>query len=164
MRFVTEQNTTELAPVFDEENPIGITGQMRTWYTTKPNVPTVKSHVSHVVGDSAWEQYAANVFETHGEVIGYAKNDYLGFHINYLWQGARRRYIPDFIVRFKNGITLALEIKGTDNAQNKAKRDALADWVRAVNQAGGFGTWAWDVVFEPAKVHDIIAKHAGQMD
>jgi len=163
MRFVTEQNTTELAPIFDEENPIGSTSRMRTWYTTKPNVPTVKSHVSHVVGDSAWEQYAANVFETHGEVIAYAKNDHLGYYINYLWQGSRRRYIPDFIVRFKNGITLALEIKGTDSAQNKVKRDSLGEWVRAVNQAGGFGTWAWDVVFEPAKVHDVVAKYAGRV-
>ena len=50
MRFVTEQNTTELAPVYDEESPIGSTGQMRAWYTTKPNVPTQKSHISHVVG------------------------------------------------------------------------------------------------------------------
>lgn len=160
MRFVTEQNTTQLALVFDEEHPIGSTGQMRTWYTSRPNVPTRKSHISHVVGDSAWEQYAANLFETHGEVAAYAKNDHLGFFIHYLWQGSRRRYIPDFIIRFKNGVVLALEIKGTDSAQNKAKRDALREWVSAVNEAGGFGTWACDVAFEPAKVHDIVARYS----
>ena len=159
---VREQNTTSLAPVYDEENPIGSTAQMRTWYTTKPNVPTAKSHISHVVGDSAWEQYAANVFEHDraNDVISYAKNDHLGFHIHYMWQGSKRRYIPDFIVRLANGKLLALEIKGEDSAQNKAKRDALAEWVLAVNAAGGFGTWAWDVAFTPAKVHDIIAQHA----
>lgn len=163
MRFVTEQNTTELAPVYDEENPIGSTGQMRAWYTTKPNVPTQKSHISHVVGDSSWEQYAANIFETRDEVVAYAKNDHLGFHINYLWQGSRRRYVPDFIVRLSNGVTLALEIKGEDSPQNKAKRDALAEWVLAVNAAGGFGKWVWDVAFVPAHVTDIVLKHAGAL-
>ncbi|MCW1383924.1 DEAD/DEAH box helicase family protein [Novosphingobium sp. KCTC 2891] len=160
LRFVTEQNTTALTPVFDEENPIGSTGQMRAWYTTKPNMPTGKSHISHVVGDSAWEQYAANVFESREDVIAYAKNDHLSFQIHYLWQGSRRRYIPDFLVRLENGKTLALEIKGTDNQQNKAKREALDEWVRAINSAGGFGQWSWDVAFDPARVNDIVARHA----
>ena len=164
MRFVTSQNTTELTPVFDEENPIGSTGQMRPWYTTKPNFPTIKSHISHVVGDSAWEGYAANVFETKDEVVSFAKNDHLGFQIHYLWQGSRRRYVPDFIVRLRNGVTLALEIKGVDSPQNKAKRDALAEWVNAINAVGGFGTWAWDVAFEAAQVHDIISRHTACSD
>lgn len=158
LRFVTEQNVTALTPVFDEENPIGSTEQMRPWYTTKPNVPTIKSHISHVVGDSAWEQYAANIFERSDDVVAYAKNDHLGFQIHYLWQGSRRRYIPDFIVRLVNGKTLALEIKGADSEQNRAKRAALEEWVRAVNSAGGFGEWVWDVAFEPAQVHDVIAR------
>ena len=92
--------------------------------------------------------------------MAYVKNDHLSFQIHYLWGGSRRRYLPDFLVRLANGKTLALEIKGTDSPQNKAKRDALAEWVTAVNAAGGFGTWTWDVAFEPAQVHDIIAKHS----
>jgi type III restriction enzyme len=84
----------------------------------------------------------------------------LGFQIHYLWAGSRRRFLPDFIVRLVNGKTLALEIKGTDSPQNKAKRDALAEWVTAVNEAGGFGVWAWDVAFEPAQVNDIVERHA----
>ena len=90
----------------------------------------------------------------------YAKNDHLGFHIPYMWQGSRRRYIPDFIVRLINGKTLTLEIKGEDSEQNQAKRAALDEWVKAVNSAGGFGHWAWDVAFAPAEVHNIISKHA----
>jgi type III restriction enzyme len=160
LNFVTEQNTTKLEPVFDEERPIGSTADMRVWYTTKPNFVAQKSHISHVVGDSAWEGHAANVFETRSEVIAYAKNDHLGFHINYLWQGSRRRYVPDFIVRLQNGLTLALEIKGEDSPQNKAKRDALAEWVEAVNAHGGFGAWVSDVAFTPAEVVDIVLRHA----
>ena len=40
---VREQNTEQLTPVFDEDYPIGATGQMRTWYTSKPCFPTQKS-------------------------------------------------------------------------------------------------------------------------
>ncbi len=143
-----------------EENPIGATDQMRTWYTTKPCFPTTKSHISHLVGDSAWEGHAANVFEKRDEVLAYAKNDHLGFQIYYMWAGSRRRYVPDFLVRLAGGTILALEIKGTDSPQNKAKRDALNEWVRAINAAGGFGRWAWDVAFKPGEVQDIVSKHA----
>jgi type III restriction enzyme len=52
-----------------------------------------------------------------------------------------------------------LEIKGEDSPQNKAKRDALAEWVGAVNSAGGFGQWASDVVFKPAEIQDVIARY-----
>lgn len=160
LQFIREQNTEQLTPVFDQENPIGATGQMRTWYTTKPCFPTVKSHISHLVGDSAWEGYAANVFETSNEVVAYAKNDHLGFAVYYMWHGSRRRYVPDFMVKLSNETLLALEIKGSDSPQNKAKRDALDEWVRAINANGGFGRWAWDVVFEPGGLQDIIIKHS----
>tara|TARA_R110002073_G_scaffold333940_3_gene522460 strand:- start:916 stop:2133 length:1218 start_codon:yes stop_codon:yes gene_type:complete len=157
---ISEQNSERLTPVFDEENPIGATGQMRTWYTTKPCFPTQKSHISHLVGDSSWEGQAANVLESREEVVAYTKNDHLGFQVYYLWAGSRRRYIPDFLVRLSHGGMLALEIKGTDSPQNKAKREALHEWVRAVNEASGFGRWSWDVAFKPGEVQDIITRHA----
>jgi type III restriction enzyme len=31
--------------------------------------------------------------------------------------------------------------------------------VQAVNAKGGFGSWCWDVAFNPAEVHDILARH-----
>jgi len=158
--YVTEQNAEGLTPVFDEENPIGATGQMRTWYTTKPCFPASKSHISHLVGDSSWEGHAANVLETRDEVEAYAKNDHLGFQVYYMWAGSRRRYTPDFLVRLAGGTLLALEIKGTDTHQNRAKRAALDEWVKAINASGGFGRWAWDVAFESSDVQDIVTKHS----
>lgn len=160
LRAVSEQNTEHLTPVFDEDNPIGTTGAMRTWFTSKPCFPTTKSHISHLVGDSSWEGHAANVFEKRDDVLAYAKNDHLGFHVHYMWAGSRRRYTPDFIVRLANGTLLALEIKGEDDQKNRAKRAALAEWVNAVNALGGFGRWAWDVAFKPAEVNDIVTRHA----
>ena len=55
-RFVQMQNMEKLVICFDQDNPIGSTASMRTWYTTKPCEPTVKSQISHAVHDSVWEK------------------------------------------------------------------------------------------------------------
>jgi type III restriction enzyme len=160
LRYVDEQNLEHIEPVFDEERPIGTTREMRTWYTTKRCQPARKSQVSHVVVDSAWEAYVANALESSKLVTAYAKNDHLGFQVYYLWNGARRRYIPDFLIRLANGKTLVLEIKGVDSEQDRAKRSALDAWVTGVNAKGGFGLWCADVLFEPAQINDSLARHA----
>lgn len=159
---VEQQNLERLEPVFDEENPIGSTRAMRTWYTTKPSEPTQRSQISHVVVDSAWEKHAANIFETSPLVQAWARNERLGFQVFYLFGGSRRRYLPDFIVRLANGVHLVLEIKGQDSQQDRAKRAALMQWVAAVNAKGGFGRWAFDVAFQPAQIQDILARHSGE--
>ncbi|MDH0056352.1 DEAD/DEAH box helicase family protein [Stutzerimonas stutzeri] len=158
---VQQQNCERLEPVFDSEFPIGSTRLMRTWYSTKPCPDTVKSQISHVVADSTWEAYTANVLEKRKEVQSFAKNDHLGFNIYYLWRGSKRKFVPDFLIKLANGKQLVLEIKGEDSEQNRAKRMALDAWVRAVNSRGGFGTWCWDVVKgEPAGVDDVIVHHS----
>jgi len=158
---IRQQNVERFEPVFDPEFPIGSTRTMRTWYTTKHVVDPVKSQISHAVCDSTWEQYAAARLEARAEVAAWAKNDHLGFQVHYLWRGSRRRFVPDFLVRLTNGKQLVLEIKGEDSDQNRAKRIALDQWVRAVNARGGFGTWCWDVVMgEPARIDDVLSHHA----
>ncbi len=159
LRFVTEQNLERIEPVFDAEFPIGSTRNMRTWYTTKVCHPTVRSQISHMVADSAWEQHAANILETSSLVESYAKNDHLGFQIYYMWNGAKRRYIPDFLIRFTNSKTLVLEIKGENSEQSRAKLSAMRAWVEGVNTKGGFGVWCCDVAYEMAKVQDIVHEH-----
>ena len=146
-------------PVFDEDFPINSTAYMRTWYTTKHCNPTRRSQISHVVVDSTWEQYTADVLEKSDKVTSYAKNDHLGFNVYYMWNGSKRRYVPDFLIRLANGKTLVLEIKGQDSEQNRTKRSALDVWVKGVNEKGGFGEWCWDVVFEPAQIYDKIEQH-----
>jgi type III restriction enzyme len=160
MQGLTEQNLERIEPVFDEEYPIGSTRGMRTWYTTKPCQPTQKSQISHLVADSAWEAHCANVLEQAWEVLAYAKNDHLGFQLHYLWNGTRRRFVPDFLIRLANGKMLILEIKGEDSPQNRAKRQALDAWIKGVNTKGGFGSWAWDVAFEMSGIQDIVKQHA----
>lgn len=160
VRFVNQENAERIELVFDEEQPIGSTGYSRVWYTTRQTRPMRKSQISDLIVDSAWEAYAAEQFEMSDLVQAYAKNERLGYQIQYLWNGSRRRFIPDFLVRLSNGKTLVLEIKGVDSEQNKAKRDALDLWVRGVNAHGGFGVWCWDVAFEMAQIRDILARHA----
>ena len=162
MKYVIEQNTARLEPVFDGERPIGSTRDMRTWYTTRIAEKTQHSQVSHIVVDSGWEKYAANILETHPQVAAWAKNDHLGFSILYLWNGSKRKYIPDFLIRYRSGKTLVLEVKGQDSPQDQAKRAALKQWAEAVNAHGGFGTWACDVVAEEAAgMQDAVARHSG---
>ena len=162
MQYIHQQNQERIEPVFDPETPIGSTRYMRTWYTTKPCQPTQRSQISHMVADSAWEAHAANVLETSPMVLSYAKNDHLGFQVHYLWNGAKRRYIPDFLIRLTNGRTLILEIKGEKSDQTKAKHTALQAWIQAVNTKGGFGLWCSDLAYAAHEIQDIIVKHAGE--
>jgi type III restriction enzyme len=160
LQFVKQQNVEELCPVYDSDRPIGGTGDMRAWYTTRPNLVTIKSQISHVVGDAGWEGYAAGVFERRNDVAAYAKNDHLGFQIVHMWLGSRRKFTPDFLIRLANGRTLVLEIKGRDSPQDKAKREALAEWIAAINSDKGFGEWSHAVAFSPNEIDDIVHRHA----
>ncbi|MDP3298203.1 MAG: DEAD/DEAH box helicase family protein, partial [Thermodesulfovibrionia bacterium] len=45
------ENTESLEPIFDNDNPIRSTGDMRTWYTGKPCAHTKKSHINFCVFD-----------------------------------------------------------------------------------------------------------------
>lgn len=155
-QYLRQENRTALEAIYDEDEPVGRTGDMRTWYTTKPNMLTTKSHISHVVGDASWEGYAANFFEGSDKVASYVKNDHLGFEIYYLWNGSKRRYVPDFLMRMTNGTNLVLEIKGQKSPLNDAKHAALEEWIAAVNEEGRFGVWTWAVAYKPHEVADIV--------
>lgn len=153
-------NTQERRLVLNKEKPIKSTRDMQPWYTRKPNDPTLHSHINFTVHDSRWEAAATQELERHSQVESWAKNDRLGFKILYLFNGILHEYWPDYLIRLKSGITLVLEIKGKDSEQNKAKRDALKEWIEAVNEDGKFGTWSWDVAFDPAEVRPILKKHS----
>ncbi len=155
------ENTESLEPVFDSEHPIRSTADMRVWYTGKPCEVTKRSHISHCVYDSTWEATEAFELERNKLVAAWVKNDHLGYEIMYVYKGVVRKYRPDFLIRLSNGTVLVLEVKGQDSQQNKTKREFLDEWVKAVNQHGGFGKWVWDVSFDPGDVADLLAKHDG---
>jgi len=96
------------------------------------------------------------------KVEAWVKNDHLGFEIAYFYQGVIKKYWPDFIIRLNNGINLVLEVKGRDTLQDKTKRSYLDEWVRAINEHGGFGVWQWAVSKDPADITGILNKCCGK--
>lgn len=153
------ENTEGLEPVFDSSRPIRSTGDMAPWYTSKPCEFTQKSHINFCVMDSTWESSEAFAIDQHPAVNAWVKNDHLGFEVFYVFRGVVRKYRPDFLIRLSNGDNFILETKGKDTDQDKTKRRFLDEWVRAVNEHGGFGKWCWDVSLDPADVTDVIASH-----
>lgn len=156
---IRHQHVQSRKLVLDTERPLRSTGDMATWFTAKPCAPTTRSHINVCVFDSTWEASEAFTLDTDPHVIAWAKNDHLGFEVHYVFQGAVRRYRPDFLVRLVNGLHLILEVKGRDDAQQRAKRGAMAAWANAVNEHGGFGRWALAVSFKPSDVHDLLKAH-----
>ena len=152
------ENTESIVPVFDTENPIRSTGDMRTWYTGKPCEKTERSHIGHCVFDSRWEASEAFELDHNPNVEAWVKNDHLGFEILYIFRGVVRKYRPDFIIRLKTGEFLILETKGQETERDRTKREFLNEWVTAVNEHGGFGKWRWAVSRNPADVADILEK------
>ncbi len=154
------ENTESLEPVFDRDHPIRSTGDMSTWYTGKPCERTKRSHINFAVYDSTWEASDAYVLDESPEIVSaWAKNDHLGFEVLYIYRGVVRKYRPDFLVCLVNGDMLVLETKGQDTEQDRVKRRFLDEWVKAVNNQGGFGRWSWGVASEPGEIRDILSPH-----
>jgi type III restriction enzyme len=113
--------------------------------------------------DSSWEEQLALTLDNHPRVLGYAKNQALGFEIPYLDAGVMRRYLPDFLVRLDDGgnepLNLVLEVKGQRDESDKAKAQTTRDlWVPGVKALGGFGRWAFAEFRDWAAMnHDFTA-------
>jgi len=149
-------NSEALTPIFDKENPIRSTSDIRTWWTSKPCEAFDKTHINFVVVDSKWEFLEAKTLNESNVVKSFVKNDHLNFVVFYNYQGVVRRYFPDFLIKLSNGENLIVETKGKDDEQNKTKRSYLDEWCRAVNEHGGFGLWSWAVSFNPNDLDLIL--------
>lgn len=157
--YIRAVQTTKLIPVYDQSRKIRSTADMPRWYTTKPCSITQHSHISHCVFDSSWEATESYILEKNSHVAAWVKNDHLGFEIIYTFDGVIRKYIPDFLIRLDNGKMLVLETKGQETRRDKVKREALAEWIEAVNNTGEFGLWFNDVSYDVADVDGIINKY-----
>jgi type III restriction enzyme len=117
-------------------------------------VQTYKSHISHVVVDTHfWEKQVTKELEDHAEVQSYARNDHMGFLIPYLApDGVSRDHFPDFIVRLKSGLLIALEVKGKESEKDEFKKAAGEKWAKAVNNYFGERRWVYHVCYNPKSV------------
>ena len=145
---------------FDEENPILSTEKMRPWDTTKPCKPTKKSHINHCVYDSRWEATEAYMLDNSKAVKAFAKNDHLGFTINYNFEGIIHRYTPDFLVKLDDDEFMVLEVKGQHGPREEAKKKALEEWCEAVTLQGGFGRWSTATSYDPSDLAKILDSYS----
>lgn len=150
------ENTKALTPVFDSDKPIRSTGDMRTWYTSKPCDNYKKNHINFCVYDSTWEYNAAFILDKHTNVKAWTKNDHLHFEIPYMFQGIVHKYRPDFIVKLMNGTNLIIEVKGVETQQDQVKWEYLKEWIQAVNEYSGFGKWDWGVAAQASEVINLL--------
>ena len=152
------QGETPLKPRLERFRPKGSTSEV-LFRTVRPCSTTRKSHISHVVLDTAtWERSVAYALETSDAVDYYARNDHLDFLIPYDFEGASHDFNPDFLVRLTNGTTLVLEVKGYEDEVDRAKYEAARKWVRAVNNWGEMGVWRFEVCKDTKKLKGALAR------
>jgi len=146
-----------LRPLLRRFDPEGSTEDV-DFLSRKAVIPTLKSHVSHVVLDgkkgNTWEELLATLLEDNDHVTAYVKNDHLGFSIPYVHEGKTHHYVPDFLCRLRElgdgvGRTLIVEVSGglKSPGPTEAKAEtARHQWCPAVNNHGGWGRWAYTEV------------------
>ena len=159
-----------LKPILQPYDYIGSTRYV-DFDTTRPVYPThpAKCHISHVVCDTeSWEQKMAQALEDMDEVVHYVKNHNLGFTIPYTLNGEERNYIPDFLVRVRDGsddlLNLIIEVTGEKKKDKAAKVSTARNlWMPAVNNHGGFGRWAFLEISDPWNAKNEIRTTLKQM-
>ncbi|HTW69118.1 MAG TPA: hypothetical protein VME47_04450 [Acetobacteraceae bacterium] len=153
-----------LLPLLNRTQPIGGTAEVE-FRTKRPVFATIASHISHVVADTrSWEQSVAFRLEQaaqRGAVAYYARNEGMNLTIPYEFLGVDHGYEPDFLVRLASDgsepFTLVLEVKGFSGNQEAAKHEAARRWVRAVNNWGKLGRWAFHVCRNPSMLERELA-------
>jgi type III restriction enzyme len=162
-----EAGEPPLLPVLNRYRPVGSTGSV-DFTTTRPTVPSLRSHINSVVLHSTWEGDAATVLDSDeaAEVVAlYARNDHLGLTIPYEFLDVTHTYEPDFLVRLTNDVTVMLEVKGYEGHtqdQNAAKHQAARRWVAAVNNLKDFGKWEFMVCRDVEMLLPELGKLVGR--
>ncbi|MBR1420524.1 MAG: DEAD/DEAH box helicase family protein [Selenomonadaceae bacterium] len=154
--YIVGEEGEYFVPMYNPQARAISTNDMMPWYTMRPHKPTKKSHISHIVADSSWEDTVAEMLDDNEHVISWVKNDHLGFSISYNFEGNPHRYIPDFVVTLDNGKHLVLEVKGVAIPEDQSKYSALEKWCAAVNKEEEFGTWNCAMSRTPQDVDGII--------
>ena len=88
---------------------------------------------------SGLEVKIARLLDTHPQVTAWARNYGLGWTLPYLYEGAWRRYEPDFVARLfgeretGDAVYLMIEGKGQPDDESDAKQHYVEDyWIPAV--------------------------------
>jgi len=153
-----ESGEPRIVPRIERFRPEGSTREV-FFRTARVCCETMRSHISHVVLDSAsWEKSATYKLEASPAVDCYARNDHLDFTIPFVdAYGNPHNHRPDFVVRLKSGLLVALEIKGHVRELDEIKIKAGEKWAKAVNRYFGERRWGYHVCFDPSLLDSQLA-------
>ena len=135
--------------------------------TRRPDVcVTQKSEISHAVCDSNWEVQVARGLDQREDVLGWARNERLGWHIPWFDHTTNtwRRYYPDFVARVKVGdgsvLNIVIEVKGVEHDNDPVKKKYAEEyWIPGVNahpELRKYGGWVYLYVTEPLDADGMI--------
>ncbi|OGH55780.1 MAG: hypothetical protein A3G34_15840 [Candidatus Lindowbacteria bacterium RIFCSPLOWO2_12_FULL_62_27] len=158
-----------LLPVVNSYKPFASTTDVN-FRTTRPVVKLEKSHLNLAVIHSDWEKDAIAILEDSDDVEFFTPNDqHVGLVVPYDYLGGQHHYEPDFIVRLRGGkiLHLILEIKGRageihDEDRVHAKNAAAKKWVAAVNNAGRYDRWNFEICKELANLRVTLKRCADE--
>lgn len=124
--------------------------------TTLRHIHTAKrSELSHAACHSRLELDAARILDSHSAVAAWARNFGLDWALQYHFDGAWRRYEPDFVARLANGLNVVIECKGViDPKALAAERWTREHWIPAVAGTASvpeeLRRWAYEVITDAA--------------
>lgn len=108
---------------------------------------------------SGWEKTVAEFLDSNPEVVSY---EYESLMVPYVMAGRGHTYYPDFLVRYKSGRTVIVEVKRQDKLATKKvmlKNAAVRSWIIKEGKGWEFEVWTDAVVMGFRKLVD--AKKAG---
>ena len=154
--------------ILDDDVAWRFTAPFEEFETRRRDVcQTHKSEISHAVCDSGWEVQVAQALDLREDVLGWVRNERLGWHIPWLDPdsgGVWRRYHPDFVARVilgnENILNLAIEVKGEERNSDLVKRKYAEEyWIPAVNghlDLLEHGRWEYIYVTAPPTLNTMI--------
>ena len=108
---------------------------------------------------SGWEKTVAEFLDNNPEVVSY---EYESLMVPYVMAGKGHTYYPDFLVRYKSGRTVIVEVKRQDKLATKKvmlKNAAVRSWIIKEGKGWEFEVWTDAVVMGFRKL--VEAKKVG---
>ena len=86
--------------------------------------------------------------------------------IPYEYLGVEHNYLPDYLVRLSNGVTLLLGDKRSGRQPGRRRKyfDSARRWISAVNNWGKLGTWDLHVCRNPQMLEKELEHILRQME
>ncbi len=121
----------------------------------RPAVPAQRTLFNLVPCDNAFEQEFADFCDYASDIAAFAKNTGpQKLMIDYLRpDGHRALYVPDFVVRSKDGAYILVELKGRVDAFVPLKVQAADEWCKAASN----GATSWNYLYVP---YQMFQEHA----